>query len=80
VCINAHVQEQDGACLNSRDIIAKHKNDGWVLPRVSGSHHQFKHTTTPDLVTVPHPRRDIQIGTLRSIYKQAGWPWPPDKS
>ncbi|RLC28426.1 MAG: toxin HicA, partial [Deltaproteobacteria bacterium] len=26
-------------------------------------------------VTVPHPKRDFPIGTLRSIYRQAGWKW-----
>jgi predicted RNA binding protein YcfA (HicA-like mRNA interferase family) len=24
---------------------------------------------------VPHPRKDMVIGTLRSIYRQAGWTW-----
>ncbi|MEI6600901.1 MAG: type II toxin-antitoxin system HicA family toxin [Comamonadaceae bacterium] len=24
---------------------------------------------------MPHPRKDIAIGTLRSIYRQAGWNW-----
>jgi len=37
-----------------------------------GSHLQLKHPTKPGRVTVPHPRRDIPIGTLRSIEKQAG--------
>jgi len=26
-------------------------------------------------VTVPHPKKDLPIGTLRSIYRQAGWQW-----
>ena len=26
-------------------------------------------------VVVPHPRKDIPIGTLRNIYRQAGWNW-----
>lgn len=29
----------------------------------------------PGLVTVPHPSQDIATGTLRSIYRQAGWEW-----
>jgi len=24
-------------------------------------------------VTVPHPKRDLPVGTVRAIYKQAGW-------
>ncbi|MFZ5763833.1 MAG: type II toxin-antitoxin system HicA family toxin [Thermodesulfobacteriota bacterium] len=43
--------------------------------RSKGSHHQFKHPEKPELVTVPHPRADIFIGTLRNIYRQAGWKW-----
>lgn len=41
--------------------------------RTKGSHRQYKHPERPGLVTVPHPKRDLPIGTLRSIYKQAGW-------
>jgi predicted RNA binding protein YcfA (HicA-like mRNA interferase family) len=37
-----------------------------------GSHKQFKHPSKPGRVTVPHPKRDIPVGTLRSIEKQAG--------
>ena len=33
---------------------------------------QLKHPTKPGLVTLPHPKRDLPNGTLRSIEKQAG--------
>lgn len=46
--------------------------DGWYLKRVKGSHHNFKHPTKRGLVTVPHPRKDIPIGTLKNIEKEAG--------
>jgi predicted RNA binding protein YcfA (HicA-like mRNA interferase family) len=59
--------------MHSRLIIKKLEQEGWILSRVRGSHHQFKHPTRPGLVTVKHPDRDIPIGTLRSIQKQAGW-------
>lgn len=49
--------------------------DGWRLKRVKGSHHHFDHPQKPGLVTVPHPKREIPLPTLRSIYRQAGWPW-----
>ncbi|MES2705891.1 MAG: type II toxin-antitoxin system HicA family toxin [Verrucomicrobiota bacterium] len=26
---------------------------------------------------MPHPKKDFPKGTLRSIFTQAGWPWPP---
>lgn len=58
--------------MNSRDVIRKLKDDGWELKRVTGSHHHFMHPTKPGIVTVPHPKRDIPMGTLRSIERQAG--------
>ncbi len=59
--------------MTSRDVISRLKKDGWVLVHVRGSHYQFKHPTKPGRVTVPHPKRDLPVGTLRSIFKQAGW-------
>jgi len=61
--------------MNSRDIIRKLETDGWKLVNVVGSHHKYKHPTKPGAVTVLHPKRDFAIGTLRSIYRQAGWEW-----
>ena len=61
--------------MNSRDLIRKLKGDGWVLHHVKGDHHQFKHPEKPGKVTVPHPSKDLPMGTLRSIFRQAGWDW-----
>ncbi len=61
--------------MSSRDVIARLKNDGWELVQIRGSHHQYKHPTRPGRVTVPHPKKDLPKGTLRSIYRQAGWEW-----
>jgi predicted RNA binding protein YcfA (HicA-like mRNA interferase family) len=58
--------------LNSRDIIRALERDGWRQTRATGSHHHFSHPTKPGVVTVPHPRRDVPIGTLRSIERQSG--------
>jgi predicted RNA binding protein YcfA (HicA-like mRNA interferase family) len=65
--------------VNSRDIIAKLKADGWALVHTRGSHHHFKHPAKSGRVTVPHPKRDLPIGTVRSIYRQAGWSWSEKK-
>ena len=61
--------------LDSAAIIRRLVRDGWYRVRVSGSHHHYAHNAKPGVVTVPHPRKDIRIGTLRNIYKQAGWDW-----
>ena len=65
--------------MTSREVIAKLKEDGWTLVHARGSHHHFKHPNKPGRVTVPHPKKGLPIGTLRSIYKQAGWSWTERK-
>ncbi len=47
-------------------------DDGWYIDRIKGSHHQLRHPAKPGAVTVPHPKKDLKPGTLRSIEKQAG--------
>ncbi len=48
------------------------EEEGWQLVRIRGSHHHYKHPSRSGLVTVPHPKKDIPIGTVKSILKQAG--------
>lgn len=59
--------------MTSQEVIRRLLRDGWVQVRSKGSHRQFKHPERPGLVTVPHPKRDLPTGTLRSIFRQAGW-------
>jgi len=61
--------------MNSREIIKRLTDDGWFLAGGKGDHEKFKHPTKPGHVVVPHPRKDVAIGTLRNIYRQAGWIW-----
>ena len=56
----------------SRDIIRRLEAAGWVLKRVRGDHHQFRHPDKPNVVTVPHPKRDIAAGTLHDIETKSG--------
>ncbi|MGA2720661.1 MAG: type II toxin-antitoxin system HicA family toxin [Candidatus Acidiferrales bacterium] len=58
--------------MSSREVIKQLKADGWYEVAHEGSHVQFRHPTKLGRVTVPHPKRDIPMGTLRSIEKQAG--------
>ncbi|WP_072023252.1 type II toxin-antitoxin system HicA family toxin [Photorhabdus australis] len=39
---------------------------------MKGSHYQFRHPDFSIVITVPHPRKDIKIGTLHQIMKDAG--------
>jgi predicted RNA binding protein YcfA (HicA-like mRNA interferase family) len=56
----------------STDVIRALTNAGWVLVRVKGDHHHFKHPENPAIVTVPHPKKDLSIGVLKSIERITG--------
>ena len=58
--------------MKSGDIIRGLEADGWTLIRINGSHHHFRHPIKPGTVTVPHPKKDMPIGTVKSIERQAG--------
>jgi predicted RNA binding protein YcfA (HicA-like mRNA interferase family) len=59
---------------NSRDIRRRLEEDGWLLERVAGWHHVFKHPVRSATIVLPHPKKDLGSGLVRAIYKQAGWP------
>jgi predicted RNA binding protein YcfA (HicA-like mRNA interferase family) len=58
--------------VTSSEVIKRIKAAGWQLARTKGSHQHFKHPAHPGIVTVPHPKKDLPIGTLKSIEKQSG--------
>ena len=48
------------------------EKQGWVLKRVTGSHHIYsKQNVTVILVIPVHGNRDLPTGTLRNILKDA---------
>ena len=55
-----------------REIIKILKADGWYEIRCVGDHHQYKHPIKKGTVTIPHPKKDFPIKTVKSIFKQAG--------
>lgn len=57
---------------SSREIISILMQDGWYQCRcATGSHHAFKHNYKKGIVIVPHPKKNIPIGTVKNIGKQA---------
>lgn len=57
---------------SSREIIAALLEDGWFKAGQTGSHRHFKHPSKPGKVTVPHPKRDLPVKTIKSIEKGSG--------
>ena len=58
--------------MKSVALIRELEAAGWVLDRVRGSHHVFRHPTRPGRVVVPHPKKDLGTGLVAAIRKQAG--------
>jgi predicted RNA binding protein YcfA (HicA-like mRNA interferase family) len=58
--------------VSSTEVIRRLKAAGWYHVRTKGSHQHFKHDQRPGIVTVPHHKKDIPIGTLKSIERQSG--------
>ena len=58
--------------MDSRTVIRLLRADGWRVIRINGSHHQMQHPTKPGTTTVSHPRKDVDIETLRNIERQSG--------
>lgn len=58
--------------MDSRTLKKMLEDDGWYVVDVKGSHHQLKHNEKKGRVTLPHPKKDLPIKTVKSILKQAG--------
>ena len=56
---------------NSREIVKRLKAEGFEPVSVRGSHHKFRKGAIT--VVVPHPKKDLPVGTARSIARRVGW-------
>jgi predicted RNA binding protein YcfA (HicA-like mRNA interferase family) len=56
---------------DSRKIIKRLREEGFEEVSTRGSHHKFRKGQT--VLIVPHPKKDLPIGTAREIARQAGW-------
>lgn len=58
--------------MTSADLIREMQRAGWRLNRVNGSHHVYKHPERSGIVVEPHPKKDLGLGLVKAIRKQAG--------
>ncbi|MFA5684289.1 MAG: type II toxin-antitoxin system HicA family toxin [Lysobacteraceae bacterium] len=58
--------------MKSSDLIKDLEAAGWQLDRVRGSHHVYIHPGNPNIITVPHPKKDLGKGLVNSLRKLAG--------
>jgi predicted RNA binding protein YcfA (HicA-like mRNA interferase family) len=61
--------------VSGKRVVQALTRAGFVVERIVGSHHVLMYPTDPSrTVTVPvHGNRDLKLGTLRSIIRQAGF-------
>ena len=58
---------------SSQKVLKKLRSEGfYILPQKATDHVQLRHPNKPNKVTVPHPRKDLDIKILKSIEKQSG--------
>jgi len=60
--------------MSSKDVITRLAAEGFQKVHQAGSHQKWKKDGRS--VTLAHPMKDIPLGTLRSIFRQAGRAWP----
>lgn len=59
--------------MHSRDLIKILEENGcvWQKGRGKGDHRIYK-SPTGDTLSVPHPKKDLPVGTANQILKNAG--------
>jgi predicted RNA binding protein YcfA (HicA-like mRNA interferase family) len=58
--------------MKSEEIIRQLEKAGWELRGVKGSHHIYTHPERAGHITIPHPKKDLGIGLVNKLLKQAG--------
>ncbi|MDZ7792966.1 MAG: type II toxin-antitoxin system HicA family toxin [Spirochaetia bacterium] len=58
--------------MTGKDLIKLLKDHGWVLDRISGSHHIMIKEGRRSIPIPVHGKKEIPIGLAKRILKQAG--------
>jgi len=56
--------------VSNADLIKELETAGWTTKLIKGSHHQL--VKDGRTITVPHPRKDLGVGLVAAIRRQAG--------
>jgi predicted RNA binding protein YcfA (HicA-like mRNA interferase family) len=57
--------------MKSADLVRELTQQWWQLVRVRGSHHVFAHPLRRGRIVVPHPKKDLGVGLVTAIRRQA---------
>ena len=68
--IISHHELKVGDILKDSDLLKKLLSDGWILKRITGSHHVIE--KDGKIEVIPIHGRDVPKGLLEKILKRAG--------
>jgi predicted RNA binding protein YcfA (HicA-like mRNA interferase family) len=58
--------------ISGKQLCKVVERQGWVLERVTGSHHIHSHPNFDAILSIPvHRNQDLKVGTLRALMKVA---------
>jgi predicted RNA binding protein YcfA (HicA-like mRNA interferase family) len=59
--------------LAGTKVVSALEKAGFVVVRISGSHHIMKHPDKDETISVPvHGKKDLKRGTLRGLIRESG--------
>jgi predicted RNA binding protein YcfA (HicA-like mRNA interferase family) len=58
--------------MKSSNVLKQLAANGWLHVRTRGSHHIYTDPKTGRIAVVPHPKRDLPIGTVKALERQTG--------
>lgn len=73
VCIYMATKSRLVLERNSKKLLTRLKREGWEVVKAEGSHHKLRNPNFGHSIILPHPKKNLPTGTVRQIYKAAGW-------
>lgn len=58
--------------MRFREVERILKAHGWVFKNARGSHNYYVHPVLPGKITVPNHTGDLDMRTVKSVFRQAG--------
>jgi predicted RNA binding protein YcfA (HicA-like mRNA interferase family) len=58
--------------ISGKELCKIVEKKGWVLRRITGSHHIYENLDVDQILSIPvHRNKDLKVGTLRALMKVA---------
>lgn len=61
--------------MTPAEVCKRLEAEGWIGRPGKGDHRVYRRPGARAVVTIDMGRREIPVGTVRSIFRAAGWEW-----